>query len=187
MTSYHIISYHIISYHIISYHITSYHIISYHIISYHIISYHIISHHIISHHITSYHITSYHITSHHIISYHITSYHIISHHITSYLITLYFDLLITLYYYLHNSQYPTVPLASNAADVLEKIIWLKSHPKEAQQLAENAHNFGASYLRLEDYYCYMASALEVLGENLDPTALVPFNLKSVPKKFTREH
>ena len=91
-----------------------------------------------------------------------------------------------LYYYLSYSNHSLVPLASNAADVLEKIIWLKSHPKEAQQLAQNAHNFGASYLRLEDYYCYMASALEVMGENLDPSALVPFNLRPVPKKFIWE-
>ena len=84
------------------------------------------------------------------------------------------------------SYHLLVPLAFNAADVLEKIIWLKNHPKEAQQLAQNAHNFEASYLRLEDYYCYMASALEVMGGNLDPSALVPFNLRPVPKKFKWE-
>ena len=82
-------------------------------------------------------------------------------------------------------QYSTVPLAYNAADLLEKVIWLKSHPKEALQLAQNARNFGLSYLRLEDYYCYMASALEAFGENLDPSALVPFNLRPVPKRFRK--
>ena len=83
-------------------------------------------------------------------------------------------------------EYSTVPLAYNAADLLEKVIWLKSHPKQALQLAQNAHNFGASYLRLEDYYCYMASALEVMGENLDPSALVPFNVRPVPKRYVKE-
>jgi hypothetical protein len=52
----------------------------------------------------------------------------------------------------------------SAADVVEKIEWLKSHDKEAQQIALNARNFGLSYLRLEDQYCYVATLLDTLGE-----------------------
>lgn len=52
-----------------------------------------------------------------------------------------------------------VPLAYNAADVVEKIEWLKAHDHLAQRIANNARNFGRSYLRLEDYYCYVSSYL----------------------------
>jgi hypothetical protein len=52
----------------------------------------------------------------------------------------------------------------SAADVVEKIEWLKKHDKEAQQIVQNARNFGLSYLRLEDQYCYVATLLDTLGE-----------------------
>jgi hypothetical protein len=55
------------------------------------------------------------------------------------------------------------PPFRSAADVVEKIEWLKSHDKEAQQIAVNARNFGLSYLRLEDQYCYVATLLDTLG------------------------
>ena len=47
------------------------------------------------------------------------------------------------------------------------------------RLAANARNFGASYLRLEDYYCYAASALEAVAEVTAPSALIPFDPKPV--------
>lgn len=73
-----------------------------------------------------------------------------------------------------------VPLAFNGADVLEKVIWLKAHPKLAQRIAANGRNFGQSYLRLEDYYCYAATALEAMGSVATPSAMVPFNATLVP-------
>ena len=48
------------------------------------------------------------------------------------------------------------------------------------RLAANARNFGASYLRLEDYYCYAASALEAVAEVSDLSALIPFDAKPIP-------
>ena len=52
-----------------------------------------------------------------------------------------------------------VPLAHSSADLIEKIEWLRAHDDLAQRIATNARNFGTSYLRLEDYYCYFAAAL----------------------------
>lgn len=53
----------------------------------------------------------------------------------------------------------------------------------AQRLALNARNFGQSYLRLEDYYCYAATALEAMGRVATPSSLVPFNASLVPDKL----
>ena len=57
-----------------------------------------------------------------------------------------------------------VPLAYNGADVVAKIKWLREHDEDAHRIAENGRNFGKSYLRLEDYYCYLASTLKVISE-----------------------
>ena len=73
----------------------------------------------------------------------------------------------------------SVPLAFNAADLLEKILWLKAHPRYAERLAVNAYNFGASYLRLEDYYCYTAAFLDAVAKIPAPSALVPFDMKQI--------
>lgn len=66
-----------------------------------------------------------------------------------------------------------VPVSYSAADLARKVAWLQSHDKEAQQLAENARNFGRSYLRLEDYLCYAAHAMEAVAEVVLPDALIP--------------
>ena len=57
-----------------------------------------------------------------------------------------------------------VPLAYNMADAIDKINWLIKHDDMAQQIALNAKNFGKSYLRLEDYFCYLAMSLHLLSE-----------------------
>jgi hypothetical protein len=57
-----------------------------------------------------------------------------------------------------------VPLAYNMADAIDKINWLVQHDDMAQQIAHNAKNFGKSYLRLEDYFCYLAMSLHLLSE-----------------------
>jgi len=68
-----------------------------------------------------------------------------------------------------------VPLAYNMADLTDKVMWLQSNDDMAQILALNAANFGKSYLRLEDYLCYAAKAMEVLAnlqrgsDALEPT------------------
>ena len=59
-------------------------------------------------------------------------------------------------------------------------MWLKAHPKMAQRIAVNGRNFGRSYLRLEDYYCYAAKALEAVGTVATPSAIAPFNATLVP-------
>ena len=57
-----------------------------------------------------------------------------------------------------------VPLTATAADLVEKVQWLKQNQDMAKTLAANARNFAASYLRLEDYHCYIATLLEKLPE-----------------------
>ena len=52
-----------------------------------------------------------------------------------------------------------VPIAASGSDILEKITWLKKNDDLAKQISINGKNFGDSYLRLEDYYCYAARAL----------------------------
>eukprot|EP01038_Epipyxis_sp_PR26KG_P005900 gene5900-8140_t len=59
---------------------------------------------------------------------------------------------------------------------LEKIEWLIEHDELAQQIAINARNFGRSYLRLEDQFCYVLTALEQIALVMNNTdALVPFD------------
>jgi Glycosyl transferase family 90 len=74
----------------------------------------------------------------------------------------------------------SVPLAFNCADLVEKILWLKANPRRAERLASNARNFGASYLRTEDYYCYAGAALAEVAKAAAPSALLPFNAKLLP-------
>ena len=57
-----------------------------------------------------------------------------------------------------------VPLLYTSADLIEKVEWLRDHDDMAQQIVDNARNFGKSYLRLEDYFCYMGEALTLIGD-----------------------
>ena len=50
------------------------------------------------------------------------------------------------------------------ADLTEKIEWLQRNDHLAQRIANNAKNFGTSYLRLEDVFCYALTALQVLSK-----------------------
>jgi hypothetical protein len=69
-----------------------------------------------------------------------------------------------------------VPLSVTGADLAEKVAWLKDHDEMAKQIAENGRNFGKSYLRLEDYFCYAAKALVALGHAFrNSTAIEPFD------------
>lgn len=69
-----------------------------------------------------------------------------------------------------------VPIAFSGADIVEKIQWLQDHDDLAQRIVQNAKHFARSYLRLEDYYCFGAYTLEVLGEIMhDSDVLQPFN------------
>jgi hypothetical protein len=52
------------------------------------------------------------------------------------------------------------PLSFTEADIVDKIKWLIAHDHIAKKITKNAENFGKSYLRLEDYYCYVATALD---------------------------
>lgn len=61
------------------------------------------------------------------------------------------------------------------ADVAEKVQWLRDNDDLAKQIAYNARVFASSYLRLEDHYCYIASALYTLGKIINgSTATLPF-------------
>ena len=62
-----------------------------------------------------------------------------------------------------------VPLTYSCADLVEKIEWLRANDHLARQIAINGRNFGRSYLRLEDYYCYIASALKTLSSIMNNT------------------
>ena len=74
-----------------------------------------------------------------------------------------------------------MPIAANAADLLDKVIWLQQHQKMARQIAINGRNFELSYLRYEDYLCYTAGMLEALGDISEPSALLPFNATLIGK------
>ena len=75
-----------------------------------------------------------------------------------------------------------VPLSYTAADLVEKIEWLRHNDDLARQIARNGWAFGRSYLRLEDHFCYAARALEEVGRTgiYAPEALQPFNPKLLP-------
>ena len=72
-----------------------------------------------------------------------------------------------------------VPIAYNGADVIDKIKWLRKHDDLAYALAKNAHAFGQSYLRLEDYYCYTAAFLKEVTKHVTPEALEPSQPKII--------
>ena len=75
-----------------------------------------------------------------------------------------------------------VPLTMNMADATEKIEWLREHDDMAQQIAVNAKNFGKSYLRMEDYFCYTATFLKTFSEIAQNSsdALTPFQAIAIP-------
>lgn len=82
-------------------------------------------------------------------------------------------------YYFSNRLKPWVhyvPIAYNAADLIKKILWLQEHDEFAYRIARNAKIFGKSFMRLEDYYCWVAAVLKSLGELFNGTdALIPFD------------
>jgi hypothetical protein len=73
-----------------------------------------------------------------------------------------------------------VPLSTSGADVAAKVRWLQQNDHLARQIAENGHNFGLSYLRLEDYLCFAATAVGALGEVMaNTTALEGFSPRKI--------
>jgi hypothetical protein len=75
-----------------------------------------------------------------------------------------------------------VPLSHSAADLIEKVEWLRAHDDLAQKIAHNGRVFGDSYLRLEDTLCFVATALEAVGNitKMRKDALEPFNATLLP-------
>jgi hypothetical protein len=57
-----------------------------------------------------------------------------------------------------------VPLSFSMADIIDKLEWLQAHDAEARQIVQNAENFARSYLRMEDYFCYVAGALKLISD-----------------------
>lgn len=71
-----------------------------------------------------------------------------------------------------------VPISYSTGDIIDKIEWLQKHDHIAEKIANNGKVFADSYLRLEDHFCYIATALEGIGKLLNSTsydALDPFN------------
>ena len=61
-------------------------------------------------------------------------------------------------------------------DVVEKIEYLRANDHLARRIAANGKAFADSYLRLEDHFCYVAAALNTLGNALKGTELLePFD------------
>ena len=79
-----------------------------------------------------------------------------------------------------------VPIAFNAADLVEKVLWLKAHDNIARRIAKNGWVFGKSYLRLEDYYCYAAAAMENIASiEVGSDALQHFNSTPIESRWLR--
>lgn len=69
-----------------------------------------------------------------------------------------------------------VPLSYSAADVIDKVEWLQEHDEAASSIARNAKVFGKSFLRLEDTFCYLATALQAIGKLQNGTSVLqPFD------------
>jgi len=64
-----------------------------------------------------------------------------------------------------------VPILYSGADVAEKVRWLQEHDDLAERIAQNALIFAKSYLRLEDYLCYVATALDAVAQVRQAAAL----------------
>ncbi len=64
-------------------------------------------------------------------------------------------------------------------DLIEKLEWLKANDKLARQIARNGYAFGRSYLRLEDFYCYVGAALHGFANVTKPDALIPNQPKRI--------
>jgi len=77
-----------------------------------------------------------------------------------------------------------VPLSSSGADLIVKLKWLMTNDNLAQRIAQNGYNFGKSYLRLEDYICYAATALQTVALlQKGSSALIPWtpvNISDLP-------
>ena len=53
---------------------------------------------------------------------------------------------------------------------------MKENDDKAQQIVKNAENFALSYLRMEDYFCYVGSSLKLISQLENTTdALHPFS------------
>lgn len=82
-----------------------------------------------------------------------------------------------------------VPVAYSLADLTEKVVWLREHDDMARQIAMNGKAFADSYLRYEEYSCYVASALHVVGEMMrgttaiDPFHPIPVDITNLKKTF----
>ncbi|KAJ1402690.1 hypothetical protein B484DRAFT_457715 [Ochromonadaceae sp. CCMP2298] len=75
-----------------------------------------------------------------------------------------------------------VPLSSIGTDAVSKVTWLRKNDQIAQRIAQNGHNFGKSYLRIEDYYCYAATAFETLAALMEGSdVLEPFDKRKIGK------
>lgn len=56
-----------------------------------------------------------------------------------------------------------VPISYSTTDIIEKLEWLRENDHIGRKIAQNAKNFGLSYLRFEDTLCYAATALHHLS------------------------
>jgi len=81
-----------------------------------------------------------------------------------------------------------VPFTYSGVDLISKIQWLVDNDDLALKIVRNAKNFGKSYLRLEDHFCYMATALTEVSKLAEDTDVnEPFNDPMYPLSNTSFH
>lgn len=73
-----------------------------------------------------------------------------------------------------------VPVSYALSDLTEKVMWLRDHDDLARQIAANGKAFADSYLRYEDYHCYIASALYTVGRLLNGSTAVTEPFSPIP-------
>jgi hypothetical protein len=78
-----------------------------------------------------------------------------------------------------------VPIVYSLADLIDKIEWLKQNDDLARQIVSNAQAFAKSHLRLEDYFCFVANALETMSDHVNGTsAAEPFSPVPMTRRET---
>lgn len=75
-----------------------------------------------------------------------------------------------------------MPVSFALDDVVEKVEYLIANDHLARRIAANGRAFADSYLRLEDHFCYIATALDTLGYALKGSEILePFDPIRVDK------
>jgi hypothetical protein len=71
-----------------------------------------------------------------------------------------------------------VPVNADLSDLIETLNWLLSNPEETYKIAWNLYIFSLSNSRLEDWVCYMSTALQYITQL---TSHIPLLKESIPR------